>query len=338
MNPESREWIEHTIRSLVALETQIGDSYDYWAPLNCARESVSRIPQERVPHLIVTLFDAYDAHRNETFGELMWLVQALYESLPTAIPTEEACAILAATRHSCGHGGVESPIDLARRSFENRPYTPEFFEAVRTYRGRLKGLRTPEVTRTLGEIAMLLWQDPSEPLRPRDCMSRGLREGFFALPEDRRGLWTQLLRYVDRSARHRPDRKWEKAVTIPFRALGSEAFAADLAQWLSAPKQPVVFSTGGRHVIKSVIWFASLSESDQLDDVLPRLIDLEYAEPEAAVPLIYAVGHWLSSRPLDFAESHYGRLREKWPIAGTRVKVPEKAPDAAKPHLPLDGD
>ena len=57
-------------------------------------------------------------------------------------------------------------------------------------------------------------------------------------------------------------------------------------------------------MIKTIIWFAALSDSSVFDDLIPRFIDLEYANPKSAVHLIYAVGYWLEHRPPEFAEPH----------------------------------
>ena len=313
-------WIEHAIRAIKMVEPRERGFEYVKARQAWAHDRVSREPADRIPGLIVALFDSYDARKAHAFSELMWLIEALYASLPSGIGTEEACAILAATRHSCGHGGVEAPIDIARSSFDGRPYTPAFFDALRTYRDRLKGLTSAEVTRARGEIALTLWQDPQEPLRPRHCLSRRVRDGFFDLPDDRRGLWTLLLRHVDRSARRRPDRKWVSAASTALECIGPKSFTSDLRRWLKVPEGPVPLSTGGRHVLKTLIWYAALAKTDNLDDVLPQLIDAQFAKPKAAVHLIYAVGYWLESRPPDVAEPLRSRLRGKWPTVGSRIR------------------
>jgi len=73
-------------------------------------------------------------------------------------------------------------------------------------------------------------------------------------------------------------------------------------------------------VVKTLIWFSALTNSNRLDNLLPRLIDLQYAKPEAAVHLIYALGYWLETKPKEFTDEHRERLREKWPIAGGRIR------------------
>src|SRR5262249_20817218 len=132
-----------------------------------ARAQVSKVAPDRIPLLIVALFELYDNRKSDAFSELMWLIEALYGALPACrVTPDDACRIVASTRHSCGHGGIEAPIDLARASFGDSPYSPAFFDALRTYRGRFEGLHSAEITRARGSIALILWQDPRERLQP----------------------------------------------------------------------------------------------------------------------------------------------------------------------------
>jgi hypothetical protein len=318
--PSDREWIGHALNSFASVEPSEKGIDHVRAREAWARKLVSGIAVERVPRLIVALFDSYESRKEDAFMEMMWLIEALYKALPQRIGKEEACAILAATRHSCGHGGVKEPINLAKAAFSDSSYTPEFFNAIRTYRDRLSGLHSSTVTQVQGEIAILLWQEPGEPLRPRNCLSSGIREGYFAIEGARQNQWGQLLRLVDRTARRRPDKGWIRRANLALQNLGNDAFARDLGEWLKIPEGQVPLSTGGRHVLKTMIWLSALTGSSGLDNLLPKLIDLQYAKPEAAVHLIYAIGYWLESKSKDFADEHRQRLREKWPIAGSRVR------------------
>ncbi|HXC35875.1 MAG TPA: hypothetical protein VNV43_08365 [Candidatus Acidoferrales bacterium] len=317
--PDS-EWIKHALNSFASVEPKEKSlgyirSREAWA-----HKLVSEISASRIPRLIVALFDNYDGRKEDAFSEMMWLINALYSSLPQKVSRDDACAILSATRHSCGHGGVVEPVNLARISFSDSSYTPELFRAMRTYRDRLAGISSSTATDVRGEIAIILWQDPQEPLRPGNCLSAGIRESYFAAENFRRERWGRLLRHTDNTARRRPDKKWVREAGLALNNLGTDAFAQDLAEWLKIPDGRVPLSTGGRHVLKTLIWYSALTETDRLDHLLPGLIDLQYAKPEAAVHLIYAIGYWLESRPKEFGDEHRKRLREKWPIAGSRIR------------------
>src|SRR6185436_16692360 len=136
----------------------------------------------------------------------------------------------------------------------------------------------------------------------------------------RRNEWSQLLRHVDRTARRQPDRAWILGSRDALNSIRADTFAGELAEWLKLPEGQASLSTGGRHVLKTLIWFSAVAGSNRLDDLLPDLIDLQFVKPEAAVPLIYALGYWLESRPREFADEHRRRLREKWPLAGSRIR------------------
>ena len=315
-----KQWVDRALDSFASVEPRERGLAYVRAREDWARQLVSKLTTERVPQVIVAFFDVYETRRNDVFSELMWLIEALYAALPPKIAKDDACAILSATRHACGHGGIVEPINLANTAFEDSEYTPEFFEALRTYRNRLAGIHSNEVTKVKGEIALALWLDPSERLRPRNCLSAAIREGYFKLQANDRKSWSQLFRHADRTARRRPDKQWTTRAYSTLQNLGTEVFMADLGHWIKLPDDKVSLSTGGRHVVKSLIWFCALCDSNRLDHLVPKLIDLEYTKPKAAVHLIYAVGFWLESKPVEFADEHRKRLREKWPIAGSRIR------------------
>ncbi len=317
---EDLAWIEDAARTMDGLEPREFGSRYPGVRREWAEEHVGRTATRRLPALLVALFEIASNRGDGSFRAFSYLKHALEEALPSPIQPAEAIAILEATTHVCGHTGIEFPLWLAREAFAGQPYPPAFFDALRAYKAGIKGLRSAQVTSANGIIALLLWQDPREPLRPRHCISRGVRVGFLRLDDRRKGEWTALLHYVDRSARRRPDRQWVKAASHALADMGEKVFANDLNAWLSWPDGSAPLSTGGRHVLKTLIWFAGLCDTDRFDELLPQLIDLDYAKPKAAVHLIYAVGFWLESRPAEFANPHRAHLRAKWPIAGSRIR------------------
>ena len=164
------QWIEDAVRSMKSLDPRTpGVDYvrvrERWA-----HDRASELSPDRVPRLIVALFELYETRKDDAFSEFMWLIEALYGALPRRISSNDACEILASTRHSCGHGGIEAPIEQACSAFESLPYGPALFDALRTYRGRLEGIHSAEATRARGNIALILWQDPRERLQPPNCL------------------------------------------------------------------------------------------------------------------------------------------------------------------------
>ena len=62
------------------------------------------------------------------------------------------------------------------------------------------------------------------------------------------------------------------------------------------------------------------------------------SRPAAAVALIVELTPYEPRNAQKRVTAHYARLRHKWPIAGARVKMPEKETDNGKAPLPLDFD
>lgn len=316
---DDRAWIEFALRTLPTLHPTAPGREHVEVREAWARDYVAQTEPQRRPKLVVALFDAYSRCRNESFSELMWLIAALYPALPDPINPQDACAILAATQHSCGHGGIEEPIELVQRAFRDRPLNRDAFEALRTYRGRLAGIRSAEVTRAQGVIAFLLWQDLEEPLSPRNCLSQCIRSGLSQLSNAEQALWFGLLRQTDRTAKRKPDRKWIKAASQERSLLRPGTVSQRMFEWLSFESSPISLSTGGRHVLKSLIWYAAMEDSDSLDQLLPQLIECSFSDPVAALHLIYAVNYWLDSRPPKLSEPCRRRILERWPVAASRL-------------------
>lgn len=313
------DWLAWSFASFESMDWSQSPIGPHIAKRSWASRITRDIRSERVPGLIVSLFDCYDDRKDDAFNEMMLLVESLYIKLPPKLEPSDACSIIAATRHTCGHGRAIEPIELAKVAFAGRSFTPELFAAVRQYRDRLSSLHSSQITSTLGEIAVILWQDPHEPLKPKRCLSSGIRNGFHNLESSRREAWSGLLACVDRTARRKPDKAWVSMANVAVRDFGERDFMEDFAEWLTVPSGKVALSTGGRHVLKSLIWMAALCGPDRLDEVLPMLVDLEYASPTSAAHLIYAIAYWLDSRPDVFAEPHRERLRSKWPKVGDQV-------------------
>ena len=95
-----------------------------------AMAMVEAVPSERRPALISALFEVYADPQHNVFAELMDLIAALDAHLPK-LTQAEACRVLASSRHSCGHGGLEEPIDVALDAFHDSAYTPELFGQTR---------------------------------------------------------------------------------------------------------------------------------------------------------------------------------------------------------------
>lgn len=319
VSSDDRAWIEFALRTLPTLHPTVPGREHVEVREAWARDYVEQADPQRRPKLVVALFDAYSRCRDESFSELMYLIAALYPALPDPISPSDACAILAATRHSCGHSGIEEPIELAQRAFRDRPPNRQFFEALRTYRGRLEGIRSAEVTRARGVIAFLLWQDLEEPLIPRNCLSQCIRSGLSQLSGPEQGLWFGLLKHTDRTARRKPDRKWIKAASQSLSRLPPGTVSQRLLEWLNIENSPISLSTGGRHVLKSLIWCAALEDSNSLDQLLPQLIECSFSDPVAALHLIYAVNYWLDSRPPKLSEPCRRQILERWPVAASRL-------------------
>jgi hypothetical protein len=82
---QDKEWVEDAIRSIRLLEPRERGIDHIRVREAWAHHHASGLPVDRIPKLIVALFEMYDTRKTDAFVELMWLLQALYRALPSAI-------------------------------------------------------------------------------------------------------------------------------------------------------------------------------------------------------------------------------------------------------------
>ncbi|MCB9691902.1 MAG: hypothetical protein H6736_08810 [Alphaproteobacteria bacterium] len=77
---------------------------------------------------------------------------------------------------------------------------------------------------------------------------------------------------------------------------------------------PFAFSTGGRHVLKTMLWAAGVDGPSRVDPVLVRLIEGPWAAPEAAVPVVRAAAWAAERHGVDVTAT----LEQRWPRLARR--------------------
>jgi hypothetical protein len=193
---------------------------------------------------------------------------------------QEVLTILRTAYHTCAHGDdVRPPLDLAMRHFRRKPYTPEFFAALRVYRDSLGQSRPVTVQSLKAGIDFILWQDLSAPWKP--CWTTRIRDGVQEMPPVQRDRWTNLFqRFVYTDRRHLP-KKFDRPFHQALDELTVEAFSRELRKWIGQPPSRMLTSTGV-HVLKNLIWCAVSANDPDLDHALTTLLDHKWKSPYLA--------------------------------------------------------
>lgn len=151
--------------------------------------------------------------------------------------------------------------------------------------GALRGIVANQpASETSGRVAIWLWvEDPHYATRAECCTALMAAE-VRAMPAHQRRLWLGLLLQADLSAHDRPGKDWLERSRRPIAALGATEFHSRVARWLNAipasghrDREPVPLTRLGSHLLKSLVWWSTVSRNPNLDDAVVRLSGVRWA-------------------------------------------------------------
>lgn len=257
------------------------------------------VPEAQRVELLLTVYDRYRGLGCALPSTPDYFHSSTYSMLISALldcklkPTEEeACAILRRSYHYCGHGGdVETPLELAEKAFDGKPYSPELFEAVREYQKVLKGTRSITSQNVKRKLRWILWHDPAA-IDKKCWMGRAQRD-LAAMPEDRRSAWQWLLRNTTATMNGGAGKAWLKEGEKRLAAVGAPDFLSHVDAWLQFPAgTPVVLSPEGSCMLRLLVWYAGLLEPAKVLPMLVRLGDVTWEKEDPAKKVIGALS-WI---------------------------------------------
>jgi hypothetical protein len=165
------------------------------------KDLVKKLPRnERISLLIL----AYERYRE--IGELIdfdgghYFWTSAYGILINRLlaaklkPTDaEACVILGVACPHSGHGSnLLQPIELAERTFRNRPYPADLFDSAHSYGETLVALRSAQARKARNTLDLLLWHDVRRPAR--GCWTSRIQRAIAAMKPKEAFAWQWMLR------------------------------------------------------------------------------------------------------------------------------------------------
>jgi hypothetical protein len=230
-------------------------------------------------------------------------------------PTDEqVLAILKTAFHTCGHGSdVAPPVALALKHFEGRPYTPAFFDAIRTYREALDPTKRVTTQPVRTRLELVLWQDLGDSKFQPLCWTYALRAELHALPPEAKLPWQHLLQAFRRVDSVEPPKIWHSSAEPALKGFAPGEFSRRFQSWIDRPlTQPPKLSTPGGQALKNLVWCAVLINDPALDEALLRLLNLPWKAKAQVDKVAGAVGYLWSQRPRERALPALEQLHAKW--------------------------
>ena len=288
---------------------------------------VKNLPE---PDRVSLLLHAYDQYR--ALGACQTGVRAdrfessCYSILISSIlatkirPTEtEALAILRKSFHQCGHGSdVEPPLTLAERAFENRPYSPQLFDAVEAYKETLRPLTSTTANDIKRKLNWVLWHDPRRV--EKKCWTRRIQTAIHAMDSPSHARWQWLLRNTAAGLKAEPSKGWIKEGKKRLTPIGEEELLQRLDEWFTFPEQQVSLSAPGSAMLRLLVWYASLVDVARSLPIVARVAHVSWAKPEPAQKVISAIAWLLRIHGGSQFDSEIGVICRNWSDQSAEVK------------------
>jgi len=219
----------------------------------------------------------------------------------------DICEILELSRHHCGHGGdVTPPFDILLAHARKHGISAELLGAARSFLAGLKRVKSSKAWHLKRKGAMLLLLDPGRPdgTGASACWSDHFRRGLLALPPYELRRWQDLVLTMSVNDLKQMPKVWRHTAQKFVAELAAEHVVSRLTEWWPDASQrnywPI--QTGGSHLLKHFVWLLeTLPEAHPAkpacDELVQRLVLLNWKPPEQAVKFRIAAALYLAARP-----------------------------------------
>lgn len=187
----------------------------------------------------------------------------------------------------------DGPIDYVMDYYQENDLTPALCDSLRQFSAHLVEQGSVASMQSLRQrLYMLLWMDEWEPLDPARCWSEGIRRDFRAMTNDRKYVWRKLLKHIRGNAPVNMPAGWAKDAAELIAAVGVDDFVEQLSLWFAPFRsgQPLPLSVAGSHVLKGLIWFASVSQDERAKEVALSLLDVKWKQKKNISKSMIALG------------------------------------------------
>ena len=274
-----------------------------------------------------------DQHRGELSYPRRWqeflsqLARNLYSpNLPVA--AEDLIALLE------GHRKYPvlwtfGPEELLVAFVEANDLTPELAAELRLFQAELKGQpgSMKYQSRASYQVAvqhvhMLLWHDGNDPLDRSRCWSEIVRGDLRAMVGERQTRWKSLLRHIKGNAPAKPPKAWLKEAEKRLIAVGEEEFIHELEAWFAPFRSdtPQPMSVAGSHVLRSILWYASLVDDPAVMPVALSVLNAKWRAKRNVEKVMVALVPVLGQMPPELRWPPLLGLQQEWGTASGQIE------------------
>jgi hypothetical protein len=127
---------------------------------------------------------------------------------------------------------------------------------------------------------MLLWLDEWERLDPSRCWSECIRRDLRAMAGDRQARWRRLLYHIRGNAPKNMPAGWAREAETWLAAVGPADFKEQFTVWWAPFRsgEPLPLTVAGSHVLKGLLWYASLTRDEDVKQIALWLLDVKWRQ------------------------------------------------------------
>ena len=258
-------------------------------------------PKSQVPQLIEAILlrlgwlREHDNEFREAHVARIKLVQLLRLLYTRKFPCTEAelRTMLDLTVPLLSDIAPDGPVDYVMEYIKDNDLTPELCRSLHQFQASLVEQGSVASMQSLRQrLHTLLWMDEWEPLNPAKCWSESVRRDFRAMTAERRAKWRKLLKHIRGNAPQIMPLSWAKEAEQHLADVGIEDFVEQLELWFASFRsgQPLPLSVAGSHILKGLIWYASLTHDERAKNAALWLLDAKWKQKKNFEKSLVALG------------------------------------------------
>ena len=222
------------------------------------------------------------AHAHIDRLRLIRLLRVLY-TMKLPCSERDLCTLLDLTAPLLPIMSPEGPVEYVLEFTRSKDLTPALATSLHGFDAALQNekLGSSASLQTLRQtLHVLLWLDEWEGLDPSRCWSECVRRDLRAMTGERQARWRRLLYHIRGNAPKRMPAGWARDAERLLGAVGCDDFKEQFAIWWAPFRsgQPLPLSVAGSHVLKGLLWYASLTRDAETKQIALWLLDVTWKQ------------------------------------------------------------
>jgi hypothetical protein len=213
---------------------------------------------------------------------LVRLLRVLY-SMKLPCTERDLCTLLDLTAPLLVAISPEGPVEYLLAYTRENDLTPALCVSLHNFEAALREekLGAQASLQSLRQtLHVLLWLDEWERLDPSRCWSECVRRDLRAMTGERQSGWRRLMYHIRGNVPKNMPAGWAREAEELLARVGLQDFKEQFALWWAPFRsgQPLPLSVAGSHVLKGLLWYASLTRDEEVKEIALWLLDVKWKQ------------------------------------------------------------